>query len=650
MRKKPDSGLAVQYIRMSSDVQNELLSFGAQKRHMDEYCESKGLTVAATFREVGSGLDTAILPVFLDTVAYAISPANNICHIVFYDLSRFTRAKEEFWTYLQIFDNNDIIAHSTVEGASTDENADLLWGIKNVLNYEYSKNISRLTINGQDEATKLGFIMSRITPYGYERYYEVVIEKGKEKSHPRLRPHPEQAKHVVMMFQMRAEGRRPAAIAKQLKLLGVLSPTGKPEWPENTISHILTNNVYRGWMEFGETSRSKIPAHRRNRVKVVCINAHKRLVEDNPFRHVQELMRQARRPQTDSPRSSSSPNPISERIKCGECRKKGRDSNMVIRYKRTPGAPIMLTCRTKKNKGTKFCNKEDVPLYEVLEDIVFTMLNQVLTEDELNYQVDSFATESSPLAKEKRAQQAALRKRGKEISSQIKNQMHNLRQTKEGDLSRAAKRIIEDIDELDEELEKVQGQIQDLKEDTDEFAALLSDRDEIIAAAMESRTYLEAEDEDLAKQFLNEMIQKVYFYDNNQAEMFYSIPVPGTEKTAEGYKGPAVSSHGGILLEQYGPSPFGWDFLHPVKGPGYLTVYGAGSIGVVAQVHHPEGALTEATGMVESPQHRLQRVHHVTRSSNLGHIPVLERPASDGCDVRTKRIPLPVALNSAVEG
>ena len=114
-------------------------------------------------------------------------------------------------------------------------------------------------------------------------------------------------------------------------------------------------------------------------------------------------------------------------------------------------------------------------------------------------------------------------------------------------------RIIEDTHELDEELEKIQGQIQDFGKDTEEFAALLSDRDEIIAAALESRTYLEAEGEELAKQFLTELIQKVYCYDENQAEMFYSIPVPGTEKTAEGYKGSAVNSHEGILLEKYRP-------------------------------------------------------------------------------------------------
>lgn len=556
MRKRPDSGLAVLYIRVSSDEQNELFSFGSQKRHMEQYCESKGLTVATIFDEVGSGLDTPTLPVFLEAVAYAISPANKISHVVFYDLSRYTRGKADFWKYIEMFDENDIITHSTVEGKSTDENADLLWGMKSVVNYDYSKNISRLTINGQDEATRLGYIMSRITPYGYDRYYEVVIEKGKEKRHPKLSPNTEQAEHVLMMFKMRAEGRKPAAIREQLKLLGIPSPKGKPEWSETTISHILTNNVYRGWMEFGETSRSKIPAHRRNREKVVCTKAHDPLVEEDLFLHVQELMRKARRPQTGSPRSSSSPNPLSERIKCGECRKKGQDSNMVIRHKRTPGAQIMLTCRTKKNKSTKSCNKEDVPLQEVLEDIVCITLNQILTEDELNYQVDSFASESSPLAKDRRAQQAALRKREKEISRQIENQMNNLRLTQGGESLRAALRIIKDIDELDEELEKIQGQIQDLKEDTDEFAALLSDRNEIIAAAMESRTYLEAEDEDLAKQFLNELIQKVYFYDNNQAEMFYGIPVPGTEKTAEGYKGSMVSSHEGILLEQYRPLCF----------------------------------------------------------------------------------------------
>ena len=422
MRTRNNSNLALQYFRMSDDRQNELFSLGAQKRHSDGYCEKIELTVAGTYQDIGSGLDTDDRPEFLKMVAYALDPSNNIAHIVFYDLSRYSRGRGDFYKYLEILDDNDIIVHSTVEGTSTDENADLIWGVKSVLNYDYSKTISRLTIRGQDEATALGYFMGRITPYGYEKYFDIVIENGKEKRHPKLKPHPVHSHHVRTMFEMRAEGRRPGAIKDHFNLVLQVPSANGTKWSETTIIHILQNNVYRGWAEFGRTSNSKIPAHRRKREPVVCENAHEPLVSEELFLTVQELMEEARRPQTRSPRSNSSPNPLSEKVKCGECRKKGRDSNMVIRYKRHPEEENRLICRTKKNLGISYCSKEDVPLNDVLYDIVSSMKNRALTKLEMDNQIETIAKESAGYVQEEKTHQATLRKRERQITWNIENQ------------------------------------------------------------------------------------------------------------------------------------------------------------------------------------------------------------------------------------
>ena len=180
--KHPISNRAVTYARTSGRTQDEKLSHGGQDTIMVPYCKEKGLHIVRSFYEVASALDTINRPEFLDMMRFVLDPANNISHVVFHDLSRFSRSKADPQTYLNLLDEHDIIIHSAQDKTNSDDDNELLWDILFIFNNQFSKTISQLTIRGQSESVMMGNDISPVVTYGFEKYYvkEDVKEDGKK--------------------------------------------------------------------------------------------------------------------------------------------------------------------------------------------------------------------------------------------------------------------------------------------------------------------------------------------------------------------------------------------------------------------------------------------------------------------------------------
>jgi DNA invertase Pin-like site-specific DNA recombinase len=112
---------------------------------MDKYLADNGLVDAGEFDDVGSGLSTDHRPGFLEMIAKALDPANDIGHIVFPDLSRYSRSKVDPHIYLAMLDEADITVHSVSDGKRSDTD-DISWDIQFSLNHKQSRDISFLSL------------------------------------------------------------------------------------------------------------------------------------------------------------------------------------------------------------------------------------------------------------------------------------------------------------------------------------------------------------------------------------------------------------------------------------------------------------------------------------------------------------------------
>ena len=86
-----------------------------------------GLLLDSMFTDVGSGLSTKQRPEFIRMRQHALDAGNRITDVVFWDLDRFTRNIEDFFTYTKALINAGITLHLAVEGEQYDYNSEEKW-------------------------------------------------------------------------------------------------------------------------------------------------------------------------------------------------------------------------------------------------------------------------------------------------------------------------------------------------------------------------------------------------------------------------------------------------------------------------------------------------------------------------------------------
>ena len=553
--KHPISNRAVTYARTSGRTQDEKLSHGGQDTIMVPYCKEKGLHIVRSFYEVASALDTINRPEFLDAMRFVLDPANNISHVVFHDLSRFSRSKADPQTYLKLLDEHDIIIHSAQDKTNSDDDNELLWDVLFIFNNQFSKTISQLTIRGHTESVMMGNDISPVVTYGFEKYYvkEDVKEDGKKdgRLRPRWRPHPVHAEHVKLIFKMRDEKHLPMAICNHLNGLKIPAPRGGL-WTTGTIINILRNIAYIGYSQVGKRSSSKFPRHRRKRELVQNPKAHPALVEEELFYRVQTLMPKKPRAERPAPISHTSPNPLSYRVKCGN---PGHDANMVVANSTSGGKKVM--CSVKKNSGIQYCSTPDVELDDLLKTVGKSLKERLSNPEILQEQLETLIRNSGDYAAQEKKRQAAIAKRLREITQEKDNLMKALGKA-EQDYPENVSDFNNALSALNKEKEQLERQKNDIDEETAELMAFLADPEGLKEAIAEIGMAIDPEDLDLTKRFLQTFINRVDVFDQ-EATMYYSLPLPNTVPTEEGYRASGPIERGGseILLEQSAPAKAG---------------------------------------------------------------------------------------------
>ena len=540
---------AVTFARTSGRTQDERLSHAGQDSVMSSYCKKKGLTIVKSFYEVASGLDSDKRPEFLLMINFVLDPKNKISHVIFHDLSRFTRSKSDPQTYLKILDEHDIILHSALEDTNSDDDNELFWDITFIFNNQYSKLVSNLTIRGHSESVKMGNDISPTVTYGYEKYY---VQDG-DKQRPRWRIHPVHSEHVRLIYTMRVQKHLPMDICNHLNDLGIPAPRGGL-WTTGTIIHILRNIAYRGYSQVGKKSTSKFPKHRRRRELVQNPDAHPDIISEGLFNRVQALMPKTTRAESQPPRSPGSPNPVSNQVKCTN---RGHYANMTVANSRSGGKK--LVCSVKKKSGVLQCDTPDVELDDFLRTVGRNLKERLSSSSIIKEQLETLIKNSAEFAEQEKDRQAAITKRSKDIDQEKANLMAALKAAT-ADFPENVSDFNKALSALNKEKEQIEQQLKDIDEDTAELMAFLADPEGPMEALMELGDQIDPEDLDVTSRFLKSFINRIDIL-GDQATMYYSMPLSNTVETPDGYMATAPIERGGpeILLEQCTPADAGID-------------------------------------------------------------------------------------------
>ena len=245
----------VKYLRKSRFDRDyaELSVEDTLKRHeaiLDKVAEDRGYYIAKTYYEVVSGESIAARPEIqkmLEEVSAGIYAG-----VLVVDLERLARGNGADQAYIsQVFQysSTKIVTPSKTYDPSNEFDEEYFEFGLFMSRREY-KTINRRLIRGRDSSASEGKYISSIAPYGYQKV-KLPNEKGFT-----LEPHPDEAPHIKMIFEMFLNHAGTKVIANYLNDNNVPTRHGDL-WTYSTITNIITNPVYMGKIRRGWSQQIK---------------------------------------------------------------------------------------------------------------------------------------------------------------------------------------------------------------------------------------------------------------------------------------------------------------------------------------------------------------------------------------------------------
>ncbi len=249
---------------------------------------------------------------------------------------------------------------------------------KNIMNDEYSRDLSKKVRSASAARRKKGEFLGAFAPYGYK--------KDTDDSH-RLVIDEDVACWVRLIYKKFLEGLNYTQIARELTYLGVPTPLahkkenhpkfGLPKefevklWSATTVKSILTSDVYIGNLtqsKYAKVSyKSKTVRMQDEREWITVEDTHEAIITKEDFDAVQEIIRSNRRIQSPSKQQ----NPLARIIKCGRCKRA-----MAMTEYRGEGAYRAYYCTT-YHKHKELCERNRISV-SVIENTILEVLNRHL--------------------------------------------------------------------------------------------------------------------------------------------------------------------------------------------------------------------------------------------------------------------------------
>ena len=384
------------YYRLSRDEDEELNSLTNQRSIIAGYAEKNGFTIA------GESFDDNVSGMHFDRdgiekICEAVEQ-NQIDAVIVKDLSRLGRHRTQTAVFIDYLKKHDVRVISVTENIDTsNENDDLVIGMKQIINDMYAKDASRKIRSTYRQKQKEGIVL--IPPFGYfkdKNTRQVVIVE-------------EAADTVRLIFKLYLDGYGFKQIAKKLNADGVHTPAyyqqtllGKNvphTWPQiskqqlwisTTIKRILENEFYAGTLICHKTRTDKInktfrfiPPEEQYRHE----NAVPAIIDRETWQQAQFLLQKRVKD-----RVRAAPGQKIHRytgiIECTDCH-----SVCTARTRKLPqgGRRVEYICNTYHRYGKEYCTTHLIR-EEVLDDLVYKELLRVKKMAHANWEaIDALA-------------------------------------------------------------------------------------------------------------------------------------------------------------------------------------------------------------------------------------------------------------------
>jgi site-specific DNA recombinase len=253
---------AVIYIRVSTDEQaSQAHNLPTQTHKVEERCKRDGLPVLKTFTDAESARTTDRKQ-FQAMLDYCRKHQGKVTHVVFADLSRLARNVADQSVTLTTLQRLGITPVSCDERIEDSAAGKLSVNLLGVVNQFYSDSLSERIKYRMSAGVQAGRWLWQ-APIGY-----VNAKEG-------LRVDPQRGDLVRKAFELvatRSYGLE--EVLRRITVLGLVTKRGRP-LTKQTLSQVLRNQLYAGWVVSGE-----------NRVKGI----HEPLVSQSLFDAVQDAL------------------------------------------------------------------------------------------------------------------------------------------------------------------------------------------------------------------------------------------------------------------------------------------------------------------------------------------------------------------------
>ena len=355
------------YCRVSTDKADQLNSLEAQKEFFSEYTQRTGDNLVRLYADEGiSGTKIKNRKEFLRMMVDAEHGLFDM--VVVKDISRFARNTVDLLQNVRKLKALGIETQFLTANMTSMGNSEFVLTIFGALAQEESANTSKRVKFGKKMNAEKGRVPNLV--YGYDKmkgdYFHLAINQ-------------EQAKVVMQIFKWyMEEGYGAARIAQMLNEKGYKTKRSC-KWSQNAICRILTNEIYTGKIINGKQEVSDfLTGQRKDRDEsewIVTDRPELRIIEDETFEKVQEILRSRRDAFHLNHERQSNKYLFSTLIKCKDC---GWSFRRTVRtYKNTY---VRWVCSGRNGKGADSCSNKTVvdeeELMEVLQEYFTDILKQ----------------------------------------------------------------------------------------------------------------------------------------------------------------------------------------------------------------------------------------------------------------------------------
>ena len=293
------------YLRLSKDdeQQGESVSIGTQRSILMDYCHKNNYNVFKVYPDDGySGLNFN-RPAFQEMLEDIQSGLIDM--VITKDLSRLGRDYIMTGYYSEIyFPSVGVRYVALADDFDSLKGGNEIAPFKNILNDMYARDISKKVKNAKHQQAKKGLFIGGQPPFGYRKdpnnKHQLIID-------------PEAAAVVRLVFSLAEKGLGNIAIASQLKVRKVLTPSAYKylqgekkfayfetleeaafyNWSYGTVGQMLNNRVYTGDLISLKSETTNCKTKQRVSVpqedRIITVNAHEAIISQEQFDRVRQI-------------------------------------------------------------------------------------------------------------------------------------------------------------------------------------------------------------------------------------------------------------------------------------------------------------------------------------------------------------------------